>query len=161
MDGLVKALVENAKKNPYFNLEGYMERDWAVPFDDNAALNARIHKILRSDKDWHMHDHPFASISIVLEGGYWESMPAEQGQPPELDEEEFTIMWRGVGSVVRRAAHHRHKLTLPSGKTATSLFIMGPWEKDWGFYKPEGFVYWRDYLSDYTTVTSHDKPAGP
>lgn len=146
MDKFVKELIERVKKTPDTHLPGYMERYWVTPFDENGS-NTRIHHILRSDTDRHMHCHPWKSTSIILDGGYWESMPADQGQPAEYDEEEFTILWRGPGSVVQREAHHRHKLTLPPKKTCWTLFITGPYERKWGFHTPEGFVYHRDYLA--------------
>lgn len=155
IDMLADKLIEQAKKNPYFHLEGYMERYWLYPFEPNKT-NIRIHHILRSDEDRHLHDHPWPSTSIILKGGYWEIMPLDPLQDPKLDEKARVRIWRGEGDVVTRGATTRHALELPEGKTCWSMFIMGPKEQSWGFYTDKGKIYWREYLNDWTTVTASD-----
>ncbi len=71
------ALINRAMKTPYFHLEDYMERYWLTPFNPNG-MNIRVHKILSSDSDRHMHDHPWPSTSIILKQGYWEWLPNDQ-----------------------------------------------------------------------------------
>ncbi|MBB2928365.1 hypothetical protein [Paraburkholderia silvatlantica] len=149
---IVDRIIARAKRTPYFHLTGYMERFWlfrdaAGPGEEHhQRIAARAHHILRSDDDRHFHDHPWPSISIVLRGGYWEVMPTKQDQHASLDFCCWRRVWRGPGAIVIRRAHHRHRLEIPVGKTAWSLFIMGRYTKKWGFYTPQGFVYWRDYL---------------
>lgn len=155
-DNFVETLIEQAKKNPYFHLEGYMERYWLYPFSVDNPVNVRIHHILRSDDDRHLHDHPWPSTSVVLKGGYWEILPADQEQHPRLDSTDFLHIWRGPGSVVTRKATDRHLLELPEGQTAWSMFIMGPVEQKWGFYTEDDKVYWREYLNDWDTKTASD-----
>lgn len=150
-------LIEQAKKNPYFHLEGYMERYWLYPFDEDNAINIRIHHILSSDSDRHLHDHSWPSTSIILKGGYWEIMPASEGQLAALDATDRIRVWRSPGDVVTRQANSRHAIELPEGQTSWSMFIMGKYEQKWGFYTDVGKIYWRDYLGDYTTETSTDK----
>jgi|ERR1700744_3938724 len=151
----IEKLIEYAKQTKYFDLPGYMERDWLVPY--NGQFGMRIHHILRDDHDRAFHDHPWTNTSVVLLGGYWELMPENPDQPPEHDTFLFSKVWRKPGDVVQRKATDRHRLVLPEGETAYSMFIMGPWEQDWGFYTPTGKVYWREYLNDYTTETTTDK----
>ncbi len=151
----VDALIDEAKKTPYFHLKGYMERYWLVPFNPDSA-NARIHHILRSDNDRALHDHPWDSISIILKGGYWEILPLEQSQHPELDSQRFQRIWRKPGDVVSRKAGDRHRIEVEPGTTSWSLFFMGPLRQQWGFYSNEGKVYWREYLNDYETQTASD-----
>jgi hypothetical protein len=154
---MIDALIERAKQTPYFHLEGYMERYWLVPYND-TGISIRIHHILRSDEDRHLHDHPWPSTSVILKGGYWEIMPEDQQQDPALDATKRVRVWRKPGDVVNRAANDRHALELPDGQTAWSMFIMsGGNAQAWGFYTPAGKVYWRDYLNDYTTNTTTDK----
>lgn len=149
MDSFVKALVENAKNTPYFHLDGYIDRWWLAPYEDGKPVSMRIHHIQRSDEGAFLHDHPWPSISIPLDSGYFEKLPLDQSQAPALDSAEYTVVWRAPGDVVSRKASDRHQILLDPGKEAWSLFIMGPWEKDWGFYLPTGFVYWRDHLQQY------------
>lgn len=153
---LADKLIERAKQNPYFHLDGYMERYWLTPFDPDASSNIRIHRILRSDDDRAMHDHPWPSTSVILKGGYWEVMPLRQDQDPKLDMILFTREWRQAGDVVQRNAYTRHRIVMPENQECWSMFIMGRYEQKWGFYTPEGKVYWRDYLNDYTSNTSSD-----
>lgn len=143
---LEQLLIENAKQHPYYNLEGYMERDWMLPFEPDNKINCRLHKILKSDDDRALHDHPWPTMSVILEGGYWEIMPLEQDQHPAWDRQRFHRVWRKKGDIIRRAATDRHRLEVEPGTTATTMFVMGAYENAWGFYTPEGKVYWKTYL---------------
>lgn len=165
---LADALIELAKKTPYFHLkdkesgEIYMERYWLKqPPEGTAGNSIRIHHTMRSDFDRALHDHPWPSTSIILKGGYYEILPKDQQQPAANDAVDFVRVWRSPGDVVARDASHRHRLEIVPGTTCWSMFIVGEWEKDWGFYdKEEGFVYWRKYLDDWTTVTASDSKTG-
>jgi hypothetical protein len=151
----IEKLIEYAKQTPYFNLEGYMQRDWLIPPTGNLAI--RIHHILSNDNDRAFHDHPWANVSVVLKGGYWELMPEHENQDPALDKIYYSRVWRKEGDIITRKATTRHRLELEDGKPAVSMFIMGPYEQQWGFYSPEGKVYWREYLNDWETQTATDK----
>jgi len=183
---------ERALLTPYYNLEGYMLRDWILGYrspernkgnphwvqQPSSALYRficrhlaiRAHTILRSDGERHMHDHPSWSISIVLEGGYWEVLgPTRYAQEHDLvyplivgnlerggfdpensgDKEhlaQFGIHWRGPGAVVFRRAKTFHKLVLPRRTITRSIFVLGKRTNSWGFKTENGKVYWRDYL---------------
>jgi hypothetical protein len=172
---------------PYFHLPGYMLRHWVFG-DRSPERNAdnerwhgrrggwlyrmlarlvavRAHTILRSDADRALHDHPFASVSIVLKGGYWEvcepneharALPAIYAllleQLPWLEVNprstataaSYNVHWRGPGSVVFRRAAAAHRLVLPGSdgrdpgdEAARTLFVMGAKCQGWGFY-PHG-----------------------
>lgn len=137
---------------------------------------ARIHNVKRSDHDRALHDHPWNNCSVVLRGGYWEVFPGtfqralEDGllehdvdlqalhltiaskagrQVSRAQRKAFArhgVHWRGAGAVVRRKAETLHRLVLPKGKDAWSLFLMGPKIKDWGFVTPTGWVHHVEYL---------------
>jgi hypothetical protein len=151
LDALVDRLIARAQRTPYFHLTGYMERWWLfgsrrtndAALDRPWPITARIHHILRSDNDRHLHDHPWWNISIVLRGGYWEWTPKNPRDPagPQVK------TWRGPGSIVFRRASAVHRLELPAGTSTWSLFVMGPKSQAWGFYTPDGKVHWRDYES--------------
>lgn len=158
-DVFAQALIQTSRETPYFHLEGYMERFWIqVPpgmmnTSDTSdrwktGHGARIHHILRSDDDRHLHDHPWSSTSIVLIGGYLEVMPTDPHQEPAADEKPggTVAVWRSPGDVVHRDATSRHRLIIPANTTAWSLFLMGDYEQGWGFYTPNGKVPWREYL---------------
>lgn len=164
-------------RRPYFHLTGYMNRywllgaasnernrdnpDWTVSdweYADSRSrlyqwltrhLAIRLHHILRSDNDRHLHDHPCWNVSVVLKGGYFEIMPMVQKNPAvfvEGDQELTFKVWRGPGSIVFRRASARHKIVLPPGQTCWSIFILGRKSQPWGFYTPTGKVGWREYL---------------
>ena len=117
---------------PYFNLEGYMERRWVFVC---PWFSVRMHHILRSDIDRHMHDHPFNYMTIILKGGYWEHTPKG-------------VSWVGKGSVRVRKAEALHRLELPKDETAWTLFFMGPRKRKWGFQTEEGWVDYETYLGE-------------
>lgn len=126
---------------PYNHLHGYMNRWWV---EKPAALGAsvgvdsacRIHQILRSDADRHLHDHPWPYTTIILAGGYWEVTDTTDPQG----------RWYGPGSVLQRPATAAHKLILPVGKTCWTMFMTGPYAQGWGFITKKGKVPWREYL---------------
>ncbi|ADC73169.1 conserved hypothetical protein (plasmid) [Thioalkalivibrio sp. K90mix] len=159
-------LIRRAERTPYFHLKGYMERYWLLggtardprPVIQRAWVGSildrwvgrlvcvRIHRILSSDHDRHLHDHPCSSASLILEGGYWEIFPKRQDQHPSEDAVHYRRVWRGPGTVVVRRAGTRHRLELEPGVTPVSLFVFGPRTQKWGFYTESGKVYWREYL---------------
>lgn len=157
------AIIRYAKKTPYFDLPGYMERWWVAHLgrekstnDDGytvSSLDIRVHHILRSDEDLDPHNHPWPFVSIILFGGYWENRPVFN----EYDDSEivgYTRVWHGPGSILFRRATDFHYLELPEGKTAWTLFITGKWIHTWGFLvetphsaERSEFMPWRDYLA--------------
>lgn len=138
---------------------------------DKSNWCARIHNIKRSDQDRALHDHPWPNASLVLKGGYWEVVPGTYQSTREANFEGATpyflelhrlmherggnqvtvkqrrelarmgVYWRGPGAFVRRKAAALHRLVIPKGGEAWSLFIMGPKCREWGFATPEGWVH--------------------
>jgi len=168
-------IMRRAARTPYWHLDGYMSRYWLFGGsyrDDRATAErdwkgsrldrwigrwvaARVHHIHRSDDDRHLHDHPFWSISIVLQGGYYEVLPDRQGQHPHYDDLCAYSRWVSPGKIVFRRGTDRHRLLLPENQGPTvSLFIMGPKTNEWGFYTDRGKVHWREYLGLDSSGTS-------
>lgn len=120
------------------SVAAYMHRWWRIP--RNAFFNIYYHVVLRSDDDRALHDHPFWSLSIVLEGGYYEHTILAGGIHKKV--------WRGPGSIVFRPsgrfAHRLELMTYPwpdplvpdewSTKSAKTIFITGPVLRRWGFH---------------------------
>lgn len=101
--------------------------------------NIYLHRFRRSDYDRALHDHPWASISIVLAGGYWEHVP----EHPDEEHSPTRAIWRDPGVVTFRRALDRHRVELPEDVTeAVTLFITGWRVRQWGFACKEG---WRSY----------------
>lgn len=142
-DRIANWLIARAKRTPYFHLLGYMNRWWLIPY--NRFFPAvRVHEILRSDLGRDFHDHPWAYASVILKGGYWEVKPVYGPSNIYLGE---TRKWYGPGSVIFRKAQSWHRLELPEGQVATTLFITGRYVQRWGFLIFRGYkVDYRDYL---------------
>ena len=110
--------------------EDYLHRYYLFLKDRSwFPFNVTLHKIVRSD-DPILHDHPWPYMTIVLSGGYWEHTPVFDKDGNKFAE--FT-QWRGPGSIIARKANEYHWLELEEGKTATTLFFMGPQQREWGF----------------------------
>jgi hypothetical protein len=119
----------------------YMLRWYLIP--KNRVFNIYLHQFLRDDDDRALHDHPWASMSYVLETGYWEHTPDGR-------------FWRAPGAVVFRRATARHRIALLrdegvpetwGGMPAWTIFMTGPNVRQWGFHCQHGWVHWRDFTS--------------
>jgi len=109
----------------------YLFRWFVIP--RNRWFNIYLHKIVRSDDDRALHDHPWLNCSIVLKGGYIEITGKKW-------------LWRGAGSIVFRRAKALHRLAIHSAvPVCWTLFITGPRIRDWGFACPKGWVHWKDF----------------
>lgn len=116
----------------------YMERWFAVP--RNPAGGCYIHRVLRSDKDTH-HDHPWDNTSYVLDGEYDEECLYEGGLTARFR--------RRPGAIIHRKATDAHRLILPEGGgPVTTMFLLGPWQRDWGFHCPKGWVPWWEFTAE-------------
>ena len=131
----------------------YMLRWWKIP--RNALMNMYFHQVLRSDDDRALHDHPWWSFSIVLEGGYYEHTIEAGGVHRKV--------WYGPGSMkFRRAGKCAHRLELfrytnlegaldPEEQPAKTIFITGPVLRRWGFHAKSRWVdayEWDDFCRD-------------
>lgn len=101
-----------------------------------------LHQFCRSDDDRALHDHPWASCSIILLGAY----------------DEHTIDAGGIhrrtrrrpGSIAVRRAKSAHRVELVT-RSCWTVFITGFRLRQWGFHCPHsGWVHWRDF-TDQTT----------
>jgi|GEM_PF-254398 len=112
--------------------DNYLRRWWIVP--RNEQQNVYLHEILRSDDDRALHDHPWPNTSVVIEGEYIEHTP-------------HGSFVRQAGAIVSRQATDAHRLEIPEGGRAVSLFFTGPKVRDWGFYCPQGWRPWQEFCS--------------
>jgi len=126
----------------------YLRRWWVIP--RNRFFNIYLHNILADDDDRAEHDHPWWSLSIILRGGYMETINGicHMRHPG-------TIRWR------RATEHHRLSLfscrwrwkgwpwkrTLVFDRVVPcwTLFITGPKVREWGFWCPKGWMHWREF----------------
>lgn len=116
--------------------DNYLRRWWVIP--RNHGCNVYLHEILHSDDDRALHDHPWDNTSYVLEGEYEEHTPDG-------------VFIRNAGDVVSRPAEAAHRLVIPEGGRALTLFFTGPAKRDWGFHCPKGWVPWREFVDENDT----------
>lgn len=134
------------RREPDFYIGGkerpYMLRWWVIP--RNRWFNVYLHKILRDDDDRALHDHPWPSVSFLLSGSV-----RERFVQPIRDDEQVDWAFSRVlkaPSIVYRSATFRHRLELLGGRPCWTLFVTGPYQRSWGFWCPQGFVPWRDFV---------------
>ena len=163
----VDRLIARAHRTPYIHLDGYLHRWWLVPYN-RFGYAARVHQFLSSDRDRHLHNHPWPYVSVVLRGGYWEETAVEKrhwasGRAAESREQR----WYGPGSVLVRGADHFHRVLLDIGpdhreQPCWTLFITGPKRDDapgghscWGFMVDDIFRPADVYLGDAYVRTDY------
>ena len=100
-------------------------------------FNIFIHHILKDDEE-DLHDHPWGFFSLILNGGYHETI---------LNENKRTeTHWRGPGTFQRVTANHIHRISIvPRCGGCWTLFIPFKQEKQWGFWR-----YNKDYYKRVT-----------
>lgn len=126
----------------------YIRRWYVIP--RNRWLNLYLHHILRSDDDRALHDHPWANVSILLNGSYVEVMPDFACAPTphtRIAEIPTFSRVRRRGSIVFRKPTQCHRLEIHERGGAWSLFITGPKVREWGFHCEHGFRHWLDFVS--------------
>jgi len=109
----------------------YMERWWLKRSPESSIY---LHRFLRSDDDRALHDHPWDSLSIVLEGRYVEVTPGGS-------------ILRIAGDIIARAATDPHRIEIAGGETAITLFITKERIREWGFLCPQGWRHWREFTT--------------
>jgi hypothetical protein len=131
---------------PHFYIGGterpYMLRWFLIP--RNPWLNVYLHKFLRDDDDRALHDHPWAFISFMLFGAYYEMTPSEWNRYGQ-------VAFRRTWSIAFRRATHQHRVALLRDKSGQpipcwTLVVTGPKVRTWGFWCPKGFVPWHEFV---------------
>lgn len=105
----------------------YLERTYLL---DTRWGGIYFHKILVSDPDRDLHDHPWKFLSVLLWGhGYYEHQP--DGTKKYFSP--FSINWR-------RDPAEPHRLELPKERGREqpqwTLVFIGRKVRDWGFHVP-------------------------
>jgi len=120
----------------------YLLRWWLIP--RNPVFNIYLHKFVRDDDDRALHDHPWVSCSILLQGYYREHTIAAGG----IHRREL----REAGSVKVALPSRAHRVELLLDEAGRSIpcwtiFITGPRVRRWGFHCPEsGWVPWEEFV---------------
>lgn len=97
--------------------------------------NVYLHVQVQNDPDRPLHDHPWDNMSVILAGGYLETVALHPST------EHVSIHHRKPGDVIFRPAYQAHHLRLAPGVPySISQFTTGPKVREWGFYAPGGWV---------------------
>jgi hypothetical protein len=112
----------------------YMLRWYVIP--RNRWLNVYLHYFLRSDDDRALHDHPWWSVSWLLEGVLIEHRILDGGIHARQRYE--------AGKMKLRSARYAHRIEVLPGCFAWTLFITGPVIRKWGFHCPGGWRAWSE-----------------
>jgi hypothetical protein len=107
----------------------------------------RLHHILRSDDDRHLHDHPFDFTSFLLTAAYTEIIGHVAGAGVLGGTVEK--IWPRF-SIVRKHAEDPHRLILH--RPVWTFVVSGPKRRRWGFYTPKGWIHHLRYLDEYPEV---------
>lgn len=119
------------KPDAVIGQHGHMWRWHLIP--KNRFLNIYLHWHI-GDDDAVLHDHPWHSVSVCLEGVLYEDTKTRGMQ---------RVM---PGQIRFRSAKAAHRLMLSqAGETAMTLFITGPRVRNWGFHCPKKWVPWQRF----------------
>lgn len=158
------ALRRTARPADYVIGRGYLDRWYLTPWAGHRSSGAQpswrqrlldfapvayLHVFFGSDDDRALHDHPAASMTLLLSGGYYEHLPAHRADPAGPSVRKL----RRPGQIVFRRAKTPHRIELISGKPCMTLFVFGfrlrrnqLGKRDprwWGFWCKHGWRHWR------------------
>ncbi len=118
--------------------EKYLTRWYLIGGAKHRWFTAALHEFHRSDPT-DLHSHPFAYLSIVLKGGYWEHLKSGSKK------------WRGWGHISFHLPSYLHRIELnPEKPRVYTLFLMGPRWRDWGFVRHGHWITHEVYLRALT-----------
>jgi len=103
-------------------------------------LKVYLHIFHRSDSD-ELHDHPWNYTSVILWRGYNEERQHPCG-PVKLKRR----IWPGM--IIHRKAEHAHRVELLNSKPAVTLVFISGYKRNWGFFTPTGWKYWKYYFAE-------------
>jgi len=134
------------------NGEPYLERYALLRLPGGRSLY--LHRFLDSDPDRGLHNHPWtAALGLVLSGGYKELRLDKQAGNRVVVERMLQ-----PGAFNRIAGDDFHRIVLPEGHEAWTLFMHTPKVKDWGFltFGPDGDQVYKDH-DEVANEGSHER----
>jgi hypothetical protein len=105
-----------------------------------------VHDILTPDIDPDPHSHPFPFVSLVLRGGYVESVWYPREGDTELAACSQIPRLKGLAHTFPRGNGQVHRIDAVEPRTKT-LVLAGRRRDSWGFFEPGvGMVPWKQHL---------------
>jgi hypothetical protein len=112
--------------------EAYLHR-WELR-GNNPNFDIYLHRFLKSDDVRVLHDHPAASLSILLSGSYKEWLKGNHHRT------------RTEGDAILRAAATAHRIEIDERSPGPiTIFIRGPKLREWGFYCASGWLHHKEF----------------
>lgn len=146
-------IIKSALDRPYHHIGEYMQRWWLTPRflltrDKDGylipypwlpkILKCRLHWTKLPDQERHLHNHPCENTSVILCGGYEESV---------LSSGFDWVFTRKKGDVIHRNATDYHALVNVTQAGCFSLWFMGKEVNNWGFSVDGKHINAKDYLN--------------
>ena len=122
-----RVIIEQERDGVY---QPYLDRVYIIR---TKWFSIRFHKILMSDLDRHLHDHPWDWFTFMVKGAY-----------VEVTEKGNKIVKAGRVNGHKATTPHRLDLLTPEVWT---IFFTGPEKRTWGFHTEDGWVAHHDYLN--------------
>lgn len=105
-----------------------------------------LHRISRDDDDRALHDHPWPSLSLCLKGCMREIYAPRGSDPRDPDQHRDRYVF--PGDVIFRGPRFSHRLeVMPGCGPVVTLFLIGPRLREWGFWCPQGWRRWQDFVA--------------
>jgi hypothetical protein len=150
LKAIVKLLTKLGRKRIILDRqsnEPYLERYYVFLRDRTwFPFNVFLHKFLKSDPD-DVHDHPWPYATLILKGGYYESVPI-------FDESHRAVgikrYWRGPGHFRICRANSYHRIEVQPDVECWTLFMPGPQKREWGFLVNNQWVHNDEYIRQKT-----------
>ena len=113
--------------------DDYLIRHYMLIQDrKDFPFNVFLHKFMKGDED-DIHDHPWGFFHLILSGGYYEHVTANE-DGVSLDKG-LKRVWRGPGYWKIVGPSYKHRIELGDSKPWT-IFIPFKRCRDWGFWIP-------------------------
>lgn len=112
-----------------------------------------VHKLVRSDYERALHDHPWDFISLILKNGYSEEVErfarfdTVDGSPLHVPQPYRMIHKNKAGQLLFRKGEHRHRVIIEDlSKPGWTLVLTGRRKRKWGFWvlkrKVDSYFQW-------------------
>lgn len=126
--------------------ETYLNRWFIVK--DNERANVYLHIFLASDPERPLHDHPWASNTLVISGECNEIV----GRIKARRIAETRIRKLKAGDMRSRSAEEPHRILLANNSAyMITIFTTGPMVRDWGFWTENGWIDAREFMATPTS----------
>ena len=114
--GRKKVVLDRGPSHPKFSkAKPWMNRYYLILRNRPRwfPFNILIHEMLSDDHGVGVHSHLCPYITIILRGGYWETLKGGK-------------FWRPPGYIGFRSANNLHRVDLEAGIKPLTIFIAGP-----------------------------------